>query len=167
MTAGVFYASETPSAAVAEIAFHRLLFFAESPDIPWPANPAEYTAFCAKYATRKAIDLTRGKYDRHKARWMHVADYRHCQALADTARAVKVEIIRYRSVRHPGHGINVALLTCRAFASAKPIKQQTWHIRLSDAGVQAICEAPRSGITFDCQAFADDPRIAELRWARG
>jgi hypothetical protein len=167
MTVGVFYASETPSAAVAEIAFHRLLFFAESPDIPWPANPAEYTAFCAKYATRKAIDLTRRKYDRHKARWMHVADYRQCQALADTAREAKIEIIRYRSVRDPAHRMNIALLTCRVFASAKPIKQQTWHIRLSVAGVQAICEAPRSGITFDRQAFADDPRIAKLRWARG
>jgi hypothetical protein len=31
-----------------------------------------------------------------------------------------------------------ALLTCRAFASAKPIKQQTWHIRLSAAGIQAV-----------------------------
>jgi hypothetical protein len=167
ITAGVLHASELRSTAVAEIAVHRLLSFAESPDIPWPANPAEYTAFCAKYATRRAIDLTREKYERHKARWMHATDYRDCQALADTARAAKIEIIRYRSVRDPGHGINIALLTCRAFASAKPIKQQTWHIRFSAAGIQAVCEAPKSGVTFDRQAFADDPRIAKLRWARG
>lgn len=32
MTEGVFYASETPQTAVAEMAFHRLLFFAESPN---------------------------------------------------------------------------------------------------------------------------------------
>ena len=37
-TAGVFYASETPATAVAEMAFHRLLFFADSPATPWPAN---------------------------------------------------------------------------------------------------------------------------------
>jgi hypothetical protein len=42
-----------------------------------------------------------------KARWMHATDYRHCQALADTARAAKIEIIRYRSVRDPGQGINL------------------------------------------------------------
>src|SRR5882757_3842114 len=62
MTEGVFYASQTPQTAVAEMAFYRLLFFAESPSTPWPANPAEYTAFSARYATKKAIDLTKGKY---------------------------------------------------------------------------------------------------------
>jgi hypothetical protein len=166
MSEGVFYASEAPATAVAEMAFHRLLFFADSPDTPWPANPAEFTAFCAEYTTRKAIDLTRGKYDAQRRRWMHLADYRHCQDLADTVRAANIEIIRYRSVRDPGGRTNLALLTCRAFASPQPIDHQTWHIRLSDAGAQAICEAPKSGITFDCSAFAADPRIAKLRWSR-
>src|SRR5205085_3795769 len=40
MTEGVFYAAEAVATAVAEMAFHRLLFFAESPATPWPANPA-------------------------------------------------------------------------------------------------------------------------------
>src|SRR6266700_924670 len=54
MSEGVFYASETPQTAIAEIAFYRLLFYAESPDTPWPVNPAEYTAFSVKYATERA-----------------------------------------------------------------------------------------------------------------
>lgn len=166
MTEGVFYAAEAPQTAVAEMAFCRLLFFAESPDTPWPANPAEYTAFSAEYATKKAIDLTKGKYSADRARWMHVTDYSYCQAFADVARAAKIEIIRYASVRDPDHGINLAILTCRAFAKPQPIEQQTWRIRLSDAGAQAICEAPKSGITFDRKAFAADPRIAKLRWVR-
>jgi RES domain len=166
MTEGVFYASETPQTAVAEIAFYRLLFFAESPDLPWPANPAEYTAFSAEYATKKAIDLTKGRYSIETALWMHVTDYSHCQGLADIARAVKIEVIRYASVRDPGHGLNLALLTCNAFVKTQPIDQQTWHIRFSEAGAQAICEAPKSGMTFDQKSFAADPRIAKLRWAR-
>ena len=52
------------------------------------------------------------------------------------------------------------------FASHKPINQQTWHIRLSEAGAKAICEAPKFGITFDRKSFAGDPRIAKLRWVR-
>jgi hypothetical protein len=130
------------------------------------ANPAEYTAFSAEYGTKKAIDLTKGKYGADRTKWMHVTDYSHCQALAETARAAKIEVIRYASVRDPGQGMNFALLTCRAFARPKPIDQQTWHIRLSDAGAQAICEAPKSGITFDRKSFAADPRIAKLRWVR-
>lgn len=166
ITEGVFYAAETPHTAVAEIAFHRLLFFAESPDTPWPTNPAEYTAFSAKYKTKTAIDLTNGNYERAKAYWTHRTDYSHCQAFADAARAAQIDIIRYESVRDPAPGINLALLNCRALASRKPIDLQTWHIRLSEAGAHAICEAPKSGITFDRTVFAADPRIAKLRWAR-
>ncbi len=166
MSEGVFYASETPQTAVAEMAFYRLLFFAESPNTPWPVNPAEYTAFSAKYATKKAIDLTKGKYGADRTKWMHLTDYSHCQVLADSARATKIEVIRYVSVRDPGHRMNLALLTCRAFARPKPIDQQTWHIRLSDAGAQAICESPKSGITFDRKTFAADPRIVKLHWIR-
>jgi hypothetical protein len=97
---------------------------------------------------------------------MHTTDYGPCHALADAARAAKVEIIRYASVRDPQHGINLALLACTAFAKPRPIAQQTWRIRLSEAGAQAVCEAPKSGITFDRKSFANDPRIARLRWER-
>src|SRR6516165_9403374 len=84
MSEGVLYASQTPHTAVAEMTFHRLLFFAESPDTPWPSNPAEYTAFSVKYATKRSIDLSKGKYAAERAKWMHLTDYSHCQAFADT-----------------------------------------------------------------------------------
>ena len=38
MTPGVFYAAEGLATAVAEMAFYRLLFFADSPATPWPVN---------------------------------------------------------------------------------------------------------------------------------
>lgn len=167
MTEGAFYAAEAPQTAVAEMAFWRLLFFAESPDTPWPSNPAQYTAFAAAYATQRAIDLTSARYKRDRARWMHVTDYAHCQAFADSARASKIEIIRYGSVRDPDGGMNLALLTCRAFAKREPIKQQTWHILFKATGAHAVCEAPKLSITFDCQCFSADPRIAQMRWERG
>ena len=67
LTEGVFYLSETSPTAIAEMAFYRLLFFAELPDTPWPANPAEYTGFSfITYATKRAIDLTRGQYARRQ-----------------------------------------------------------------------------------------------------
>jgi hypothetical protein len=167
LTEGVFYAAEEPHTAVAEIVFYRLLFYAESPGTPWPQNAAEYTAFSAAYATKKGIDLTAGKLQRDKALWLHLMDYEPCQRLADSSRAANVDIIRYLSVRDPRHGFNLALLTSRVFTRPKPVSEQTWHIRLSEAGAQALCESPRSGITFGCDAFVADPRIAKLRWRRG
>src|SRR6266508_1775264 len=58
-TLGVFYASERVETALAEIAFHRLLFFAESPSTPWPTNALELTGFSVRYATGRALDLTK------------------------------------------------------------------------------------------------------------
>ena len=163
---GVFYAAEAPETAVAEMTFHRLLFFAESPDTPWPTNPAQYTAFAAEYRSRKAIDLTRGRLKAHSAAWSHPTDYSQCQALAESARMAAIEIIRYRSVRDPKKRMNLALLTCRAFAKPEPLSLQTWRIHLRATGAQAICESPKSGIAFDRDIFAADPRIAALKWNR-
>ena len=142
-------------------------FFAESPGTPWPSDPGEYTAFAAAVATERAIDLTIAPLVGHRARWSHLTDYAATQDLADAARAASVEIIRYESVRDPHAGANLALLTCLAFAEARPVERQTWRIRLSASGIQAICEFPDIRIGFDRTAFAADPRIAAFDWDRG
>ncbi|MDX3928786.1 MAG: RES family NAD+ phosphorylase [Shinella sp.] len=159
-TPGVFYASEMVATALAEMAFYRLLFFAESPDTPLPANAADYTAFSAAASTARSIDLAAPPLDRDHAAWRGPVDYAACQALADAARKAEIEAIRYRSVRDPAGGANVALLTARAFAEPRPIERQTWHIRLSPLGVQAICDFPAMRIGFSRGDFANDPRLA-------
>ena len=141
--------------------------FVESPDTPWPPNAAPYTAFAVAYATERAIDLISGRYKRDRARWMQVTGYAHCQAFADSARAAKTEIILYASVRDPGGGMNLALLTGRAFAKREPTALRTWHIFLNASGAHAVCEAPTLRITFDRECFSADPRIAQMRWERG
>jgi len=166
MTKGVFYAAQAPQTAVAEMTFHRLLFFAESPRTPWPTNPAEYTAFAAEYRTRKAIDLTRGRFKARSAAWSHPTDYSKSQAVSEAARMAAIEAIRYRSVRDRRQGMNVALLTCRVFTNPGPVGLQTWRIHLRATGAQAVCEGPKSAIAFDRRTFAADPRIATLRWSR-
>ena len=86
LTPGVFYASQTPATAMAEVAFHRLLFFAESPGTPWPANAGEHTAFAVRFRAVSGLDLAEPPLNRDAALWSHVTDYEPCQALADAAR---------------------------------------------------------------------------------
>ncbi|MBA4790113.1 MAG: RES family NAD+ phosphorylase [Rhizobiales bacterium] len=166
-TPGVYYAAEQPETAVAEMAFYRLLFFAESPATPWPSDAAEYTAFSAEVATARLLDLTREPLSADSALWTDPTDYHACQSFADAARAADADAIRYRSVRDPARGANLALLACRAFSRPAPVERQTWRMRLSRSGVQALCEFPRQGIEFPRAAFAADPRIAALDWERG
>ncbi len=64
------------------------------------------------------------------------------------AREAGIEAIRYRSVRDPQGRANLALLTCRAFASRAPLKRQSWRIRLTPGGALAVCEFPELRLAF-------------------
>ena len=165
MTAGVFYASVGVATAVAEMAFHRLLFFADSPATPWPADAGDYTAFSTTFRTRAGLDLTRPSLDADRARWSHPTDYAPCQVLADAAREAGIDALRYPSARDP-NGINVALLACRAFIAREPLDRQTWRLGLNPHGVRAVCDFPDAHLQFTRDAFANDPRIRKMRWDR-
>jgi hypothetical protein len=163
---GVFYAAETDETAVAEAVFHRLLFYYESPNTPWPANPGEYTAFAAEFATGRALDLCRPPLVEQRACWTHHTDYLACLALADIIRAAALEAIRYESVRDPKSRANLALLTCRVFTQNEVVGRQTWHFHFTNAGVRAKREFPAATIEFDRSVFARDRRIAGMKWDR-
>jgi hypothetical protein len=164
LTRGVFYASQSTALAVSEMAFHRLLFYAESPATPWPSTAGEYTVFSVKFATGKSLDLTRPPLARDASKWTSPVDYSHCQALADAAREANIDVLRYRSARADGQ--NVALLSCRAFAAHKPVDRQVWRMQVGSVGVRALCSAPPQRLAFGREAFARDPRIAALTWDR-
>lgn len=164
LTAGVFYASQRETTAVAELAFRRLLFFAESPSTPWPENAAEYTAFAISFTARKGLDLTRAPFDREGSKWIDPVDYTSCQDLADVAREVGIQLLRYQSAR--AEGLNVAVLSCSAFAATAPLERHVWRIHFGSMGARAIGDLPEQRLGFDRAAFARDPRIAALNWNR-
>ena len=163
---GVFYAAEVVETAVAEAVFHRLLFYSESPNTPWPANPGEYTAFASEFATARAADLSRPPLVAARASWTHRTDYTACLNLVDAVRAAALEVIRYESVRDPHSRANLALLTCRIFTQTDVVDRQTWHFHFTHSGVRSIREAPSATIQFDRNVFAADPRIAAMKWDR-
>jgi RES domain len=164
-TLGVFYASEHPHTAIAELCFHRLLFFSESPNTKWPSDAGEYTAFAVDYSAM-SIDLTLAPLAHSSALWTHVTNYEACQAIADLARTINVDLIKYASVRDPVHRKNIAILHPRALAMTEPNARQTWRLLLGTNGARALCEMPAEAIDFDQKAFQSDPRIAAMRWAR-
>jgi hypothetical protein len=165
LTPGVYYASAAPETAIAETAFYRLLFFADSPSTPWPSNAGEYTAFSANFAT-EGLDLTAPPLARDRKAWTDLIDYQPCQRLADKARAAAIAAIKYESVRDPARGANLALLQCSALKSDRPVERQTWRIQVGASGVRALCEFPDTRLEFARDAFEADPRIVEINWER-
>ena len=164
-TDGVWYGSEEVETAIAELAFHRLLFFAESPATPWPQTVSAHTAFCAALEAGRHTDLTLAKHDLHRAALEHPTDYAACQDIADQARRAGSRLIRYRSTRQPA-GTNLAVPTCEVFAESKPKLESTWRMRIAASGIIAIGDGGATRISFDRRSFAEDPRIASMRWDR-
>jgi hypothetical protein len=166
LTPGVWYGAEHPETAAAEMVFYRFLFYAESPDTPFPDDAAEYTAFSASVLTPVAIDLTAGALAEDEPRWTHPTEYGPCEDLADAARDIGTEVIRYRSVRDADLRANLAVLSCRAFAEAHPVERQTWRIRIGRTGAQVLREHPRLALDFAQDTFAPDPRLEGMAWDR-
>lgn len=159
-TLGVFYAAEAVETAVAELAFYRVLFFAESPDTDPPQGAADYTAISVELGVERALDLTAPPLSADAALWTSRVDYTACQSLADAARSAEISILRYQSVRDPARGANLAVLSCSAFARPAPLVRQTWKIRIGRDRVQALCDFPRASLEFAIADFAADPRLS-------
>lgn len=164
-TLGVFYASEAVETAVAEVAFYRLLFYAESPETPFPDAATDFSAFAAKVMTKRSIDISRPPFDTDGL--MHLNEYSACQTLEKAARDAGIDLIRYPSVRDPKRGANVAVLSPSAFADKHPVKWQTWRIRISAKGISALCDFPVVRLSFGRDNFTADPRLAAFGWERG
>ncbi len=161
-TQGVWYRAEHGATAVAEMVFYRFLFYAESPDTPFPANATDYTGFSGPL-TAESLDLVHTPLS-HPALF-HPMDYDACQNFADGARAAGAGVIRYPLVCDPSADANLAALSCTAFAARAPKARQTWRIRIGPQGGQALRDHPRLGLEFARETFAD-PRLEGMIWDR-
>lgn len=151
---GAFYCSERVDTAIAEAAFHHLAFFLASPGTTLPRNPQERKAFRVPVRTARALDLTAPPLDRDREIWTHPTDYGPCQDLADAARAGGLEVIRYESVRDPGCGANLALLSPAALAAKAPKVRETWRVLIRHDRVDTLREMPRLALSFTLSAWA-------------
>ena len=159
---GCFYGSQRIETAVAELAFYRLLFFAEAPGMARPINALEHTGFSVRAAAAAALDLRTPPLDHDRARWTDPTDCGACQDLADTAREAAIGAIIHRSVRDPAGGTNVALLRPDILLSTEPAERRTWRLLVGRTKVQAF-PAIGDALEFTIAAWAADPRISALR----
>jgi hypothetical protein len=143
---GVWYGADVVETALAEVAYWRLRFLADSPDTP-DLLPVPHTAFRASVGG-SAIVLSQPPFDRQRRQWEDRVSYAATQALARTAREAGVATIRYRSVRDPEHRAALAVLTPKAFRKSAPLEQHTWLIKVGRAQVLAEADLGRERLAF-------------------
>ena len=163
-TPGVYYSSQEPKTAIIETAFHRLLFYADSPSTPFPNKASKLTTFDVPVNSIKGVDLTEKSLSCASDLWMHPTDYGPCQELEEISRSEGIELIIYASVRDPCQKSNVAILSCQAFAANTPTQYQSWQLFFNKAGTHAICES--QGIKFSIAPgqWRIDERLRSIDW---
>lgn len=145
---GIFYASETEPAAVAEAAYYAMRFFSAAPGVILPATTIERFGFSIPIAVDRALDLTEAPLNRGRALWTRDHDYGPCQRFATAARGLDAQLIRYESIRDPAASANVALLDPGAFQRPVPYPERSWHFRFRDKNLTAFA-AGQSRERFD------------------
>ncbi|TLY59969.1 MAG: RES domain-containing protein [Gammaproteobacteria bacterium] len=145
--AGVWYGAEALRTALAEKSYWRLRFLLDSPGTP-DLKAVPHTAFRAGVRTAAALDLTLPPLKRDRAVWTHRTSYEGTQAFARLARAARIQIIRYESVRDPEHAACVAALDPAVFGRGKPRALETWFIAASRERVRCAKEE-RTGQTWE------------------
>jgi len=139
---GVFYGSENQPTAVAETAYWRMRFFAASPGMKLPKTTLEHLAYSIPVAVERALDLTIAPLVAARSLWTDPSDYGPCQRLAERARRLGCQLIRYQSARDPAGGTNAALFDPLAFRKPVPTNEQTWHFRFAGTKLTAFAALP-------------------------
>jgi hypothetical protein len=123
---GVFYGADEVHTACAELGYWRWRHLLDTPALDAMPQKAQ-TVFKVKVAA-SGVDLRERPFVRDTVDWTNPADYGACQRFAKAAREAGVGVIRYRSVRDPGHGGCGAVMSPAAFARVSPLEQQTWML---------------------------------------
>ncbi|MDJ0926649.1 MAG: RES family NAD+ phosphorylase [Gammaproteobacteria bacterium] len=128
---GVFYAGENRRTACAEAGYWRLQFWLDSAGLRERSAEISLTLFECHGKTQQALDLTRPPLNQDRGTWIHPRDYSGTQALAEAARAAKVELLRYASARLD-YGVCLAMLSPKVFRGLRGFRgrQQGWTLVL-------------------------------------
>ncbi len=145
---GIWYGAETLPAALAEVAYYRLLFLAgTAADLD--GVETQLTAFRALVVSERGADLVVGCFAGFRAEIASPVSYAAGQALGSDMRAAGIQAFRYPSARDPEGGTNVGVLDPVAFGRRRPHGFENWH-----------CTATRARVEFRKRDYFERRRLA-------
>lgn len=131
---GIWYGSESPRTAFAEVAYYRLLFL-EGTHANLGLVTTALTAFTVRMRSAHSIDLTDAPFAVYRDTIASPESYVASQALGREMREAGVELFRFPSARDAAGGVNVGAFTPAVFHAATPRQLQRWHCAATRDGV--------------------------------
>ena len=154
---GIWYGAEHEEVAFAEVAFHRVRFFAET-HAELGVVQVDLFSFQAALDSEAAVDVTAPPFDEFTEQISDPSTYAHSQPLGTDLRAAGFDALRYRSARLDG-GRCWALFLPSAFGPEPPRPGRQWSAAVSRDGVEVTSTDPTTdveGWVFSRQRFEID-----------
>lgn len=152
----LFYGSLGTSTVLAEAAYYRFIFW-YGMTVPPPGKlDTQHTLFGADYRTEQGLQLHAPPFADYTQVIVHPTNYGPTQALGAGMREAGIEAFEYPSARDPEHGINVALFTPAAFATARPTFQDAWLCELTAEHVRFHATHRKEDFDFPLARFLVD-----------
>ena len=132
----LFYGAKDLSAALAETAYYRFVFWSGM-EVPPPSGKltTEHTVFGALFSVRQGLCLYEAPFIHYEQQLTDPKNYADTQELGQQMRKVGIEAFEYRSARDPDSGINIALYSPSAFSKPAPVWQEPWMCEISEDDV--------------------------------
>jgi len=128
----IFYGGGTVTAALAESAYYRLVFWQSIAAPPVKAMlRSAHTLFSVAYRTKQGICLHQPPFNAYQAELTNKTHYQQTQQLGSAMRAAGVELFEYQSARTATNQHCVGLFTPTAFATSQPENSSQWLCELS------------------------------------
>jgi len=142
---GVFYGVDTFETAAAERGYHHHLFVKNSPELTH-SGATPFTFFTVKIAMN-AVDVRKAPFKKEREVFENRSSYIDSQRFASLVRRAGVPGIKYASVRNPGKGSCVAMLSPSGFASKQPDSwDENWSCLADSKGARWFNNSLRSSI---------------------
>ncbi|TMA27152.1 MAG: RES domain-containing protein [Deltaproteobacteria bacterium] len=142
---GILYGAHELPAALAEVAYYRLVFL-EGTRADLGTVFTELTAFEFGIAVRRGIDLSRPPFRSHEAEISSPVRYDASQLLGAEMRAAGVEACLYVSARARPRALNLAVFE-NVFNPSRPTAEERWS-----------CRAARARVEFRSEQLVKDER---------
>jgi len=152
---GMWYGSESPRTAFAEVAYYRLLFL-EGTHAELDLVTTALTAFTVRMRSARSIDLTAAPFSARRDEIASPISYAVSQALGRAMREAGVELFRFPSARDSVGGTNVGAFTPDVFHAATPQHMQRWHCAATRHAVDITrgdLKRSRERFQFDREQF--------------
>ncbi len=131
---GIWYGSDQPRTAFAEVAYYRMLFLAGSQALLEPVSTT-LSCFSVRMRTTRGIDLTTLPFVEHRADISSPVSYQTSHTLGHSMRSAGVEVFRFHSARDAQDGVNVGAFTPAVFHHATPQHFTRWYCTATHGAV--------------------------------